>query len=511
MLTNVKVGDLIKGTKEADTFYRITNSEMLLGKVAEVNNEFIRIKIINHKEGVREGETLMAVKRNGGYPFEKVASAPEEKAEEPAEDVLGGFLEGLQKVSDALETMISVLETAVEEDEEDTEELTAYPEFKVGDKVKLTVDGGTVPLYGFTKGNIYTVEGLEERHESGSYIRLDRGNGVGTGYATADQLVKAEEFKAGAKAKVLATEGAMLGFTVGEIVTIEEIERPNHSYSVSVVSERDDWGATYARCLELVAEEEPAEKPTFKVGDKVKFNKGNSYTTGYEAGETYTITDPDYDVDVVEITGGAQRTAYPYTKDLVLVEEETAAPVIKVGDTVEIVEDDLTPFVVGTRGTVTDLTSTLLMVSIGDSTQILPRDHVKLVEPETTVKFKVGDKVKLLKGSSTTAGFHVGHVYTVEDPEWSTGRKRIRITGNSGCKAGFCFESEVELYTESETVFQPLKVGDVVKFDKDGDYYGDFENNGVIIEVDEEDFTLPYLVFVDGEKHWADSSDIKLA
>ena len=54
-----RVGDLIRGTKEADQCYYKTNSEMIVGKVLAVDEELktINVEILCHKDACCKGET----------------------------------------------------------------------------------------------------------------------------------------------------------------------------------------------------------------------------------------------------------------------------------------------------------------------------------------------------------------------------------------------------------------------------------------------------------------------
>lgn len=54
-----RVGDLIRGTKEADRYYNTTNSEMIVGKVLAVDEELkiMNIEILCHKDKCHRGQT----------------------------------------------------------------------------------------------------------------------------------------------------------------------------------------------------------------------------------------------------------------------------------------------------------------------------------------------------------------------------------------------------------------------------------------------------------------------
>jgi len=93
------------------------------------------------------------------------------------------------------------------------------------------------------------------------------------------------------------------------------------------------------------------------------------------------------------------------------------------------------------------------------------------------MKFKIGDKVKLIKITSCTSGFRLGDICEVLDINVK-GRHQIKIMKNNGC-TGYVDEEHIELINKQFTK-SDLKDGDIVTYRNGDKRYVDATNKKIV-------------------------------
>ena len=138
----------------------------------------------------------------------------------------------------------------------------------------------------------------------------------------------------------------------------------------------------------------------------------------------------------------------------------------------------------------------------GDDCIFNGKDLKVLHEEETTMEFKVGDKVKIL---NTEFG-NQGRVGTITTISGTTMIYLVEIVGAFGKDCQWSNTSDLELVTEEEKEMK-FKVGDKVRMIRNT--YGHRGKIGTLEKID--DSTMPYcVVFDDGRKEWCYGHEFKL-
>ena len=280
------------------------------------------------------------------------------------------------------------------------------------------------------------------------------------------------EFKVGDKVKILNTEFG----NQGRVGTITTISGTTMIYLVEIVGAfgKDcQWSNTSD--LELVTEEEKVMK--FKVGDKVKVSdswRGNS-------GKVGTISRTDWGTMYkyrVEFEDADPESFKE--EELESVKEEETTMEFKVGDRVRMIRNTY-----GHRGKIGTLekidTSTMPYCVVFDDgrKEWCYGNEFKLLKEEKVMKLKVGDKVKV-KDSWFGHDGQVGVVLDTDNYEPYNYNIKFDTEGDNGRRDENFMEDSLELVTEEEETTMKLKVGDKVKVSNSWD--GNTGNVGEITE-----------------------------
>lgn len=160
---------------------------------------------------------------------------------------------------------------------EKVEEEVKVKKFKVGDKVKVLVQGS----FGSEaeKGRIYTIETVDYDDNS---IELEELPAFDQWVHMDDvELVSESSYKVGDKVKVLTEDPCGSGAEKGKVYTVKEVDRS--SVRLKEVAHIGGWVTSHH--VELVSE------PSYKMGDKVKLiSGGGSYPlSDFSNNKEYTI------------------------------------------------------------------------------------------------------------------------------------------------------------------------------------------------------------------------------
>jgi len=82
------------------------------------------------------------------------------------------------------------------------------------------------------------------------------------------------------------------------------------------------------------------------------------------------------------------------------------------------------------------------------------------------MKFKVGDKVKLVCGNECTCGFEEGKIYEIVAIEFYSSHHPITITNGEGVN-GYVYENEIELVEYTWEDFKKCPIGTKITFEKE--------------------------------------------
>ena len=221
--------------------------------------------------------------------------------------------------------------------------------------------------------------------------------------------MKEFKFKQGDRVRI---SEAMYGYD-GEVGTVMCLSRTDrHPYQVVV--DNLGWSKFLEDDLELIEEEKVMK---FKVGDKVKVSgswRGNS-------GKVGTISRADWGVMYkyrVEFED-ADPESFKEEELESVKEEEKVMSKFKVGDNVKVTwscmgKDGACGIIIEDDGTSCPY-KVFFECRVGHKTEWVSERNLELIEEETSVKFKVGDKVKVKDSWFGLTG-EVGLIIRIDDP-----------------------------------------------------------------------------------------------
>ena len=260
---------------------------------------------------------------------------------------------------------------------------------------------------------------------------------------------------------------------LGKVVSIDHVK-----LTYKVVFHRGNSDVYTCFDLILVKRQEEASMK-FKVGDKVKVSdswRGNS-------GKVGTISRTDWGVMYkyrVEFEDADPESFKE--EELELVKEEEKVMKFKVGDRVRMIRN--TYGNIGKIGTLEKIdTSTMpYYVVFDDGRKEWCYGHeFKLLKEETTMSFKVGDKVKV-KDSWFGHDGQVGVVFKIDNYEPYNYNIKFDTEGDNDRRDENFMGDSLELVTEEEEKVMKFKVGDKVKV-KDS-WFGFTGEVGLIVRID---------------------------
>ena len=128
-------------------------------------------------------------------------------------------------------------------------------------------------------------------------------------------------------------------------------------------------------------------------------------------------------------------------------------------------------------------------------------DDLELIEEETGMKFKVGDRVQVV---ATYSGFYGDKGNVTEND--GTDNLPVRVRFDDGEHVCWFYEDDLKVLHEEEKVME-FKVGDKVRMIRNT--YGNRGKIGTLEKIDTS--TMPYcVVFDDGRKEWCYGNEFKL-
>lgn len=262
------VGQFVKGNSKADEEFELTTSEMTLGEITTVTDDFFYVKIKEHRYMSFKGREC-AIAHKYANMFD-LTEPPAVEADDVATEEITTY-EGVLTAVKGLDERITKLENG--EPVESEEPVPVEPEFKEGDKVRAVKT--SFFSYDVKVGETYTVEQTDYRdntlllRENGSWIHMKD-----------VELVTQPHFKVGDRVKLLSGGGRypLLGYVDGEEYVVDT---PKYSHSlgdrVLINPEgRGGRGAAKPEQLELVSTVSAPE--WLNVGDVVRVDEdGDSY------------------------------------------------------------------------------------------------------------------------------------------------------------------------------------------------------------------------------------------
>lgn len=234
--------------------------------------------------------------------------------------------------------------------EEPTPEPVAdAPQFKIGDKVVITVANTMDEIVGFPVGTKATIVDMDDPAYDSIPFKLENDEGEtrffgkSTFELDGGESTSAPEFKIGDKVEILASDGGSpdaLHHTlpvgsIGEIITEPRLSEV-HGTLVDVRGDHPFGGdlvqAVSISNLKLV---EPKAELQFKVGDRVQLaNTPDDADYGAD-GQIVTITDVDADdINVYQVEDANGRTGWLEAQHVAPLDPESVEPKFAVGDKV---------------------------------------------------------------------------------------------------------------------------------------------------------------------------------
>jgi hypothetical protein len=207
--------------------------------------------------------------------------------------------------------------------------VTPAPKFKAGDKVKSKAFG-----------SVYTLVERQPQHDTivfGVAWKIEEGTWVGENQVEA---IEQPKLNAGDKARVTKMSEPMIGFSVGDIVTVTNPDDGNPNYPVVITKENGSTGYTTMDKLEPLAK----TSESVNVGDFVTINPSMPDIT---EGKAYLVENKDSSgVMVIDDVadphwfthGYYTKTDAPKTKGVDEMEKEY---VIATGDGIDVTDGKL--------------------------------------------------------------------------------------------------------------------------------------------------------------------------
>lgn len=314
------VGQFVKGNAKADEEFELTTSEMTLGEITTVTDDFFYVKIKEHRYTSFEGREC-AIAHKYANMFD-LTEPPAVEADDVETEEITTY-EGVLTAVKGLDERITKLEKG--EPVESEEPVPAEPGFDEGDKVKVLAKSTFSD--DVKEGEIYTVNRIDYRD---STVLLEESDS----WIYWKDVVRLQ-FKAGDKVKVVAESHMGSRAVVGETYTVFIVDNRDQTIMLKELT-----SSPWVRMRDVVR----VTEPPFKVGDRVKLlNGGGQYPLyGYADGEVYTISVLDYlhsKGKRIRLEGGIDGVGFALPEQLEFVSTDSALDWLNVGDVVRVDED----------------------------------------------------------------------------------------------------------------------------------------------------------------------------